>query len=653
MIIEANQSTRLPSFVPDPRYGEARHRGQAIWPEAPLQAGQLAEAQSRAMGNDLSVMPFLEATTENTTLYFNDVAKGLDDNVRKNGLVSQRFDVGDASFFDNAPKGSPRAPLDLAALGLPAFEQRYKEDNFQPLAIIVHSAQKTGDVGKLELIVTDGDRVESRYLENIMATQDPQTQAKPRWIYPGSSIMSRTMVEPSAQKTVGRGGKTSLTISSNDPFYGKVEGGGSARIIRQAPTRAEKTVASPYHEKEPGKLWRRLGAMAAGLALITGASSLFSTDPGKNTEIKTAHELVLPAGTYMDNGIKQAEKFFSEDELSRSRKAFEAYFAGDTESLRAQAKALGYESNWMKAEAIAAVDRAESYDQLIAAFDKAFDGLPVKLKVFNNANIEGMASGYYHQPASDFDQAKQLALSVVRLFNVMDKEYLDKMEPLDYIITGKIKDIAEIEDPGGYYVDGEKQSYIVLADAGGFLFFSNAEELVGHETGHYQDLSKSEHGDSNPTVFNLHPGQYVGPYPDVYRDAPTSVEGQHAVARAYGNVNQKEDTATVQEAINKVRPTLRWENSPLGEKQMAIIFEMEKKYPGFTASLLERTTTDSQSDVIALLQATSFEAKNYTKPSWAAFILTLSALAGHWARRKVSSVTVRNYGYQPNPKSGR
>lgn len=474
---------------------------------------------------------------------------------------------------------------------------------------------------------------------------------KSRWVNAGESLISRPSVRAVAKKTEGKSGNTMIKLVTEDPAYGKVEGG-EARIIRHKPTHAENIVSKPYHERPRGKAFTRLGLAAAGLAVAATVSSLFGADASKNREIKSAHELVLPAGTKMQNGIEQAEGHFKEPELSRSRKAFEAYLAGDMEALRNQAKAQGYESNWMKGEAITAVEQAKTYEELVAAFDKAFDGLPVKLKIYEAGKNEpeGTVGRYEHEPASNFNSARQLALATVRLFNVMDKEYLQKgMKPLNYIIVGDITDTQKEKDPPGYHVSERDLSYIVLSDQG-----SAHERLVGHETGHYQDLSNgywglpgSVVGSISSKVSELHTGQYVGPLPENYEGAKTKVEGWNSVADPYGNADAGEDTATLLETMNRTKPVMRWENSPFGEKQMAIIFEMERKYPGFTASFLERTTTDHQWETGADIRDAMLKMEGLIKPSVAGAMLTLLALAGRRARSVYSRMTATAFGLYP------
>lgn len=137
-------ATPVPPFVSDPRYVSSGRALADLWPESPHAARNLNEAHNRMVyEDDTSVMPYIEALTENHTVHLNEITKGLDSEVAKqDGMVSQRFDKGDVSFFAESKRGVRRSPLDLTALGLPPFQSTRRDEKLQPLAVIVHSAKK-------------------------------------------------------------------------------------------------------------------------------------------------------------------------------------------------------------------------------------------------------------------------------------------------------------------------------------------------------------------------------------------------------------------------------------------------------------------------------------------------------------------------------
>ncbi len=581
---------------------------------------------------------------KNHTTFLDGVAGDIGEMLAKGGkqhLVSEEFTAKSQTPFTFDPK-RPRSPLNLEALGLPRFEGRPHEG--KPLAVIVHSARKPGEVSAIELVLTDGKTVNTRLLENIPAAVDPDKKESARWVGSGEPLISKESVELQTKAVENpKTHRSTLTLSATEAPYNQDDNLGNARIIRPARNRAETVIKKPFHERKPGKIRKAVGAIAtlATISIALAWATPSASGSAKNEKITLATEMVLPAGTSEHKGIPQAEKYFKEPELARSRAAFDAYFKGDKKALRAQAEAQGFEPNWMSEKGFAAIEKAETFDELTREFAKAFDGLPVSLSVRNTTeSLKGLHDPFKHEPATNLDSAKTLALKAMSLFNKFDKSsLLETMEPLEYVIVGDIDDPNDDFRTHGYYLNGSDKSLIVLDED-----TWEPEGAVGHETGHYLDLSKKDTGDSSSVIYNLNPEDHA--YTGIYnwQGTSTKVEGVNTVAEAYGNATQGEDTATATEEIVEPKTELVFEQSHLSEKQAAIIFELEKKYPGFTASLLERTSNDPAKSLAALIDAALFEMQKEKVPLGAVGVLSILFLTVRRGRAAESRSRMASYG---------
>lgn len=640
-IIESE--TAILAGLPEHGYSSVEH-WRGIWPEDGETAALFNWAAHTPRGISAEADRLATVYSKNHRGFLSTVADDLEARIQKDkSLVAQPFGTGDESNFGY--KNDVRPPLDLKALGLPSLEESEK---LEPLAVVIHRQADDEAVTCVELLVKNDQRIEGRFLEDIRAAAGAKNDTMQRWIKPGHSLLSSAKVEPVAEQVGTLKSDQSVTKLKAVSLYGKAAG--RTEIIRPKLTRFEKQVAQPDYPQRVGRYIRAGRALAAVTAAFSGLF-FFSPegyDPSQNRRITTAHELVLPGGTLTHDGLTQAEAYFSEPELSRSRAAYEAYFKGDTEALRVQAQSYGYETNWMQPELVAAIEKAENYDALVAAFNTAFAGLPITLAAYTGARRpDGLLfnENTSQEPTTNFEGAKKGALEVVQLFNnVLDKDYLLRpdMEPVTYILTGEIK--AQGIIAGGYFTCNQEtnQNFIAISDSAG------GGHLAAHETVHFEDLKDKDQPNGKWTsrvAMVNHPSHQPVDIRS-HEATPIRVEGWNNVSRSYGNVNNTEGTATAGEEVLSATPIISWEHSPLGEKQMTIIFGMEKESPGFTASLLLRAREAPKDNNSLLLKLQKHHAEIGIVLALSLAVLatklpSLASSATNWARNRRRRASTR------------
>lgn len=553
------------------------------------------------------------------------------------GLTTVPFAPGEkAKFVFN--NGEPESPLDLARLGLPAVDERVHREKGAPIAVVLHDRQD-GMVGAVELLWRGGNgRVHSSFLENISAAvdDDPDPSVS-RWVAPGDAELSSftvDAVDTTAPKIPPRA-KELVTLTSERTPHGAA---GTARIIRSAPGKVERLAAG----SERSSARRRRGLRALGTLAMAGVmlavAPLHATDPEKNRDVTSAKETVLPGGTAERSGVSQAERYFDEATLSRSRAAFDAYFKGDTAALRAQLAQFDYQPNWMRADALDRVRQATSFAELEQAFGVAVAGLPIKLAIGNNSDTLASLteSHYQHTQASNFKASQKLALSVLGLVNSMDKTQLGaNMEPLQVVIVGDIHDPHDSRDPEAYCDYPAKDrvgqpTKIVLSEGAA----ADADRNVVHEWTHYEDFSQNA-GRYSENVSRLNPlgHVYAGGRNGAYEGSLLVVDGVRVTSRAYGNASEAEDAAVAGEDLRVPHPVIKWDRSTLTEKREAIMFELEEVMPGSTAALLLRTRTQRQSRAAYTIEELRYALDEQQGPLGAAGLTVLLGIAISAGRR--------------------
>lgn len=544
-------------------------------------------------------------------------------------------------------------PLDLTELGLPSMDDipsHYASDAFVPIAVIGH--QRGGEITGMQLLISDGEQVRSLYLERDASGR----RGTERWVAPGrieatyTSIDTHVAVHQRAQSS----SHAMLSLLSTEKL--KFGDGGAdgdeaqAFIIRRAPSRDERTAANPYHDRKPSALRRAartaVAATATVAAAVAGVAKIVpkASDPHKNAQLTSASSAILTAGTSSAGGVEQAEQFFKEPELLRVQDAIDAYFRGDQAALRQQMEASNFHPNWIPTEAIATIEKAQTHEEIEVAFNAifkdAFSNLTIRLIVCNEEpelkNIGNSAATV----ATDVERTRQLALSIITLYNMFDRRMLDNNLPdsLDYMVVGTITTYQDRE-LGGYYLgrsDEYTRSRVVLSE------IMPADELVGHETTHYMNMR--DVGVFSRMFMELNPDGYSYVGANEWQNSSTVVDGWNVAFRSYANASSDEDAAVMGERLLAEHPELVLENSPLSEKLVAMIAELEKQYPGFTASLMQRATVHRPSVVETALGATLFETQRYGDLAFYAAALTMMFALGRRLKAAQSRRVLRRYG---------
>lgn len=353
------------------------------------------------------------------------------------------------------------------------------------------------------------------------------------------------------------------------------------------PSPAAAEVVADGRKERSGRI-RQIHRVLGGVAAVGAAVSAFLPSDAPNLEqnrlLSSGTEIVQPAGTVYYEGLKQAEQFFDQGTLDRTRAAVDAYLAGDSSALDEQQAELGYRANWVTSENQEAIETATSKEELEEAFHNALRGLPVTLQIADTSQaLAKLDQGYEHMLAHDLGQDKKLVLSVVDTLNLFDFDHLKKeLGPLNIVIVGEMVDLrdrgAVVE---GYYnpaTDAADADQIVVAEV-----HADEQGLFPHELIHDKDMHANK-------VLRAKIGQLnLSGYNYSHTNKATEVDGWNTVSRGYGNTDSGEDAATIGENILRESPKILFENSPLGEKQMALLLTFEQEEPGFSAALLSRT----------------------------------------------------------------
>lgn len=632
MVRETFSPEAIPSELLAYESPSTRQEMEALWPGHADTAMVFVTANNLQSSRDTQLIAVANQVVaplkENHAAYLAETGNHLlkqADRTRSK-LEVEHFSPGDATFFaydDN----KPRQPLDLTALGLPPLKPNQTAEDMRPLAIVLHRKDQDnpGKVTGVGLILSNGSHAEQLFLENIPAAQDPGQTSTAQWLRLGKALATHSSVqvasriirtEKNSQTTMELKSTASRSYDNNTP--------GTAVIIRPRPTKAEAIARRPATEKKLGKLSLAVrSTFAVGLAGLALALNVPKADaaPAKNREITTAQEMV-GSGISHEEGVHQAESFFDDSVLNRSRKAFDAYFKGDVQALKDQVAENGYVASWISQESLAAIQKAQNTQELKAAFQAAMQGLPVTFDVFFPGESEGPIHGpdTFLTHATDLGKAKSYALAITKMFNRFNKNKLKIIEPVDYCIVGSVVDKDGKIKAGGYYTQSgdRKRSQIVLAE------YMDPASTTAHETGHYFDLNQNDEGDISPHVASHNPPSYRYNDDSKIANQQTEAEGWHNVAGPYGNKNRLEDMATASESILVPEPILSWERSPFGEKQEDILLKLEELFPGHTADMLLNTTTRQQPPMTGNLWN---DLQKNRLPATGVIVLTLAAMA--------------------------
>jgi len=589
--------------------------------------------------------------------YLAAAASGAVERSKSAGLAALPFDAEHPADFIR-PNGQLDA-VALSALGLPSFEEAKKgvrnlSASAVPVGVVMHKAAAedgTQQTTAVELLVAedgkdDNKRVRSLYLENLGAVAPGQAQGA-RWIAGGDNVLARTNFSVGAKTSHEPNGK--WTMLHLEPYFSHGPEG-SAIIIRPKPSAGE--LGRVSDENVRSKRLRRAGLALGAFSVVAGFPPVHGSDPGKNQRLTSAGAVVRPAGTQHYRGVNQAEAFFTDsagkNALNRSRTAFQAFFAGDKAALESQLKASGYHEGWIDDAAMQRVEAAQNNKELEAAFNSALGAIPIRLKIADtHAKIQELDDeNDTHTPASNFDADKKLVSAALNFYNLIDKKLLKRDGQLTIDIVGSITDISgqmghDAKEDGYYQHDPDDPTVekIVLSEQGS----NEAAVLVAHEDTHRFDALNNAGDDTaslniGGTAKHPNAGYVYTGYAN-YENKPTSFHGWHVVRNDYGNADQDEDTATLGEGILTPHPNLRLENSPFGEKQEALIYNLEHVAPGFTAALLLRSKQDTdyeQNSILNHVELARDSAADFLKVAGGLLLLigVANAAAAAGSRRK-------------------
>jgi len=540
-------------------------------------------------GEDESAMKALDVYVENHQAALSAVVAGIEGRLSEPQADSIELPFS-AGAQINLPyrHGKVETALDLSSLGLP----RTSREGVTPLAVIIHgkaSGTSPKEVGAIQLIVDDGGRTRSQYLEDISGARGGD-ESSPHWVDPGRALLSRMTVEVKDVATIpAKNGQSMLTIRSEADRATK-DSAAQAWIIRPKPTDTERAATGAEEGRVRAfirKRARKIGAIAAVSLVATGAAAHNSHEPQHLKKMHTAQEMVLPAGTDEQNGVYQAEEFFDADTLARSRQAFGSYLKGDKAALQAEALAHNYHDNWISPADFAAVQNAASYADLAIAFKKTIKDLPITID-FNAVASANLNPDYTYTPNASIADSKRAVESILKFYNLLDQHDLAKnMRPLQYNLVGEIKGASDngVHDPDGYFspAQGLQGAYIVIPTK------HNNDYVVAHENGHDYDMSGFGAFPPNKLssmVAGLNPKGFTYAGYAKASHSKTTIDGNTVTDDQYGNSSDQEDVAMTNETLMTENPTLGTEDSTLFEKQEAILFYMEQSCPGFTASFL-------------------------------------------------------------------
>lgn len=458
--------------------------------------------------------------------------------------------------------GRIHAPtIELEQLQLPTVFD--KEGIWSPLALIAE-VDEEADTRAIRVIAQDTESLQLKnfYLEPAVTSSD-----EPHWTanLPDVARIELIGTEEARQFTIG--------IKTTDGNAPKVE-----LLVPQ--TAAEK----PSPKKKVAKL---LGAAAAALAMISPFA--IDTHYDSASPITSADQMVQPAGTLWQDGIKQAEQEFKEPELTRSRNAFSAYFAGDTAGLQRQIEQYGFASNWINPAAITKLQSAQTVAELTTAFDQAMEGLPITLQpATDNAALEKLSvreKAYSTEKVSDVSEIKDVAAGIFDALNQFDRRFLQSLEtPLAFVPVGDISAVSNAPSANAYHNYAENGALIVI-NAGQSK--ERNTQTAAHELGHYLDelfFMRFKVDDLNPNSFTYTQRGWAS----YFRPFGTAIGGNWITLNKNADSNMLEDAAESTALLVDPNKQIILNASTANEKISSVLFKLEKEMPGFTAAFLAR-----------------------------------------------------------------
>jgi hypothetical protein len=494
-------------------------------------------------------------------------------------------------FDQNAPAFEPEAH------GLPPFEGSRETD--MPLGVVV-ARDKHGEIASINLVVADGASGVTLFpLHNMVAEVRGPDNCE-------GSIAS--WVSPDVAKRGGpkanyrKGDRQFATLSINS-------GNQDAFLLRRPASKTEQAVSDRLssgrlHETQTLSRRARLATKVAAVVL-TGLALVNVSDNTMNpreTAITTAEEAVSDNDTPKVNGRLQAEQFFDDDVLDRSREAFDAYINGDMESLQQQKERYGYKDSWIAPEQLESITEAKTYEELVQTFDQIFPSGNVSLHIGDTIAADALANNRHTDLTSaDYERARDYVLSIAQFLNTRDARTFDNTQ-LNFVLS---KDVwsdthGQEIDEAGHFSGANSTPTIVLDVADASLWAWNFSQIsydvVGHELAHYDD-NKSGGKMSDYTAALVTPySNYVLGHDNggLQVSDQTILDGEKVTARDYGRTNYDEASAVAAESLTTKNPSL--DRSTAGEQQQLWVFQQEQTTPGATAAYFLRNRPDLASN---------------------------------------------------------
>ncbi len=606
---------------------------------------------SRDPGDQAEYDKYLNQHTE----YLGQVIDGLEAKAAapRSGLVAEDVSDGKTTPFAIQDGRISTKYLSLAGLGLPT---KLPEEGRRPLGVLIE--EDTDGKKSVRVITSDEDnRLQTFVLENLPYAATKYQGEEAQWVWPGRGSLNTSIAQTKEVTTLNQDTKKGVVeLGSENQTVKDVEVA-KISVIRPSLTAVEKRASEKQRTR--AERWRNrlgaLGAAAAGLALILSPIETGSdhAQDNKAVEITQASDMVQQPGTAKVEDVRQAEKTLDASTLNRARNAFDAYFKGDQAGLKAQAEQQGYKSEWMDQSRLEKVSQATSFEELDKALNDVMEGTAVEFHSgtphFDAYKLNITLSDrneHIKLEAGDLQKTKEYTQKVLTVLNTFDYDSKILHEERLDIVT--FKDIIKLNkekgerDNDAYHMTVSQNgrrlpgtSIILSLDVQSTGMADNAAHEVGHRTDEQYGLSSA--------MFNLNPDgvQYAGLRQQDIDKVETHRDGKQVFKSKYAGTTAKEDTAENSIDVFKQGAEVKFEASPRNEKLSSIIFEMEEREPGFTASFLAhiKAFEDPAARIAAKPEDSSDIEKfldDYAKYVWLPAAALLASFAGTYivARRR-------------------
>ena len=390
---------------------------------------------------------------------------------------------------------------------------------------------------------------------------------------------------------------------------------GSCSVIRNVPTDYERQAAILFSAEDQNVALKaqqsrskRSKALAAVLSLASlGVGAGMALGPSEMPDrlaVRNANDLVGSRDDAFVDGKPQAEAAYTEAILGRSREAVAAWMKGDEQGLNDIMAKYHYTQNWLPADKVEALDTATSFKELQDRFKALFPGSDIDLEVTSSSSmglLDECTRDYLN--VDELDQAKAGARAITDVLNAYDQRILNGAK-IHFALSKNMRSKKNNMEAGGYaWYDGERT--VIEIDATSDYNILN----VAHEIKHMRNYMVNY--EFTNSILRLNPpglseSPYI-PYSELTEETATKIDQYKLFAYSYGRTYVDEypgdagveDDATVSEGWFEPAGVLQLDRSPLGEKRMNDLFELEEQYPGATAAFLKMAKPTAYTTVTA------------------------------------------------------